>query len=426
MPNQSTPNWLKELQQKSWEPEILLSGIVLYGMFQLPELLDSFLLYFKSNIFGRFSDVDNLISVLKVGIYWLITGLIIHLFSRGVWIGFVGLSYTFPKSVRTEKLPYTGRFLKKVKTIPQLVSIVDRLEKVSSSIFSLSFLLFMIVLGGYFYVFFLLALPYILLVAFLDFDFDHPFFTYYQYVYSGPLAVLGVIAFIDFISLGALKRVKFLEPVYWPLHRFISLFTLSRIYRNIYYVFASNLNKWVLAISLILLSIGSIVITVIDANSKSKSDRFTRIELWDDSPQYSIYSGYYDNMNHEAPSLYASIQSDVIDGNTIKLFIVADIDREEMIKEYGGYDSLLAAMPDAREEEIQLQTVKNFYHVYMDDSLIANFDPLFYYKDHTNQRGYMAYLNITGLKKGLHEIKLTPPPEKLSNHTFSLIRFFRE
>ncbi len=29
------PDWLDELQKKSWEPEILLSGIVLYGMFKM-------------------------------------------------------------------------------------------------------------------------------------------------------------------------------------------------------------------------------------------------------------------------------------------------------------------------------------------------------------------------------------------------------
>ena len=47
------PKWLTELQQRSWEPEILLSGIVLYGMFKVPDLLDDFLVGYLAG-----ADVD--------------------------------------------------------------------------------------------------------------------------------------------------------------------------------------------------------------------------------------------------------------------------------------------------------------------------------------------------------------------------------
>ena len=80
--------------------EILLSGIVLYGMFKVPELLDAFLNYFKLNIYSSVQDLDNLIALFKMGIYWLITGLILHLICRGIWIGMVGLSYTFSNGIR--------------------------------------------------------------------------------------------------------------------------------------------------------------------------------------------------------------------------------------------------------------------------------------------------------------------------------------
>ena len=63
------PAWLNELQQKSWEPEILLSGIVLYGMFQIPDLLDSFLEFGNDNLFGSTTDLDNFVSAIKVALY---------------------------------------------------------------------------------------------------------------------------------------------------------------------------------------------------------------------------------------------------------------------------------------------------------------------------------------------------------------------
>ena len=104
------PAWLNELQQKSWEPEILLSGIVLYGMFQIPDLLDSFLEFGNDNLFGSTTDLDNFVSSIKVALYWLIGTLILHLISRGIWVGMVGLSYTFPNGINRDRLKMSGKF----------------------------------------------------------------------------------------------------------------------------------------------------------------------------------------------------------------------------------------------------------------------------------------------------------------------------
>jgi len=96
----------------SWEPEILLSGIVLYGMFKAPELLDSLYDYVNLNLDISGGDFKNFISLFKVSIKWLTFGLIMHLISRGIWVGMVGLSFTFTKGVDLNKLKLTDKFEK--------------------------------------------------------------------------------------------------------------------------------------------------------------------------------------------------------------------------------------------------------------------------------------------------------------------------
>lgn len=123
------PKWLDELQQKSWEPEILLSGIVLYGMFQAPGLLDSFLAFAKLNIDGNFNSLDNLVALLKIGFYWLTLGLILHLISRGIWVGMVGLSFTFPDGIKKENLKLSPRFRKRVDRIPSIEQIITNRKR---------------------------------------------------------------------------------------------------------------------------------------------------------------------------------------------------------------------------------------------------------------------------------------------------------
>lgn len=34
------PSWLKRIQEQSWEPEILISGIVLVALSQLPKAIE--------------------------------------------------------------------------------------------------------------------------------------------------------------------------------------------------------------------------------------------------------------------------------------------------------------------------------------------------------------------------------------------------
>ncbi|MEM9858338.1 MAG: hypothetical protein AAF843_13315, partial [Bacteroidota bacterium] len=145
------PQWLERTQHNSWEPEIFISGIVLFGLLQLPAYLHEFRLYFNREVFGLTNAMDNFVGILITGIQWLIFGLVLHLFFRGIWIGLVGLSYVFPGGIRDENLKYKGKFKDRVLNIPDFTSQIIRLEKISSSIFSISYFLFMSILGAYFF-----------------------------------------------------------------------------------------------------------------------------------------------------------------------------------------------------------------------------------------------------------------------------------
>jgi len=104
------PAWLAELQQKSWEPEVLLSGIVLYGMFQVPSILDGFIYYFNVNFTISTGDIDSFVRIMKVAVYWLTGGLIAHLISRGIWVGMVGLSFAFPAGINQDNLKHADKY----------------------------------------------------------------------------------------------------------------------------------------------------------------------------------------------------------------------------------------------------------------------------------------------------------------------------
>jgi hypothetical protein len=273
------PDWLDELQKKSWEPEILLSGIVLYGMFKAPELLDSLLDYAHVNFDISIGDFRNFITLFKVSINWLTFGLILHLISRGIWIGMVGLSFTFPRGVDVEKLKLSGKFQQKLSKVPALEKIIINLEKISSMLFSVSFMMFMVIVGAYFYLFVALVLPITLISRIDDLDWEG-WVGISVAVFAITILIIGFIGLIDFITLGYFKRFKVISKIYYPLYRFISALTLSRFYRPIYYTLISNTPKWKIALFLIPFVVTSFMLIESESEEDYPGENFSRISMW--------------------------------------------------------------------------------------------------------------------------------------------------
>ncbi len=418
------PKWLEDLQQKSWEPEILLSGIVLYGMFKVPELLDGFQSYYKLNIHGNSNDIDNLIALFKTGIYWLITGLIMHLICRGIWIGMVGLSYTFPKGIQMEKIHYKEPFASKVRKTPAFEQIVIRLEKVSSALFSISFMLFMSLIGGYLFVLFLIVIPFS--IAWLGFDmgFEGTAFEIFQ-VYVLTVFSIGILGLIDFVSLGYFRKFQWIAKLYWPFHRLISFLTLSRFYRPIYYGMVTNFNKWVFFAFLLTFSFGSIVITGSMTDGIYPGDNFSRLEMWDTAQGYSVYAGYYDDQNAEFASVRAHIPSDIIREDVLRLFVVANISYEDEMLEYTPLDSLRELYPDTTSAALETMVVDRFFQISIDEAPVLDNHWYFHYKNHTKQRGFITYIDISDLDEGMHKVEVKGP-KKVFDRRLATILFYRD
>ncbi len=415
------PKWLEELQQKSWEPEILLSGIVLYGMFKVPDLLDDFLGFFKLNIFGNSQDIDNLIALFKMGIYWLIGGLILHLICRGIWIGMVGLSYTFPDGIKSDAVHYSGKFKSKVSKIPSYEQIVIRLEKISSALFSVSFMLFMSLIGGYLFFLILVIIPFTAAYLYFDMGFEGPVFEAFQ-IYVFTIVTIGLIGLLDFVTLGYFRRFKWVAKIFWPFHQVISALTLARFYRPIYYGLVTNFNKWVLFVFLLIFSFGSIFGAGSIVNTTYPGDNYSKITLWGIDRGYTAYSGYYDDQNEEVPSVQAHIQSDIVTGDVLKLFLVAHISREDEVLEHTNLDSLKEVYPDTATAALELHVIKEYYKVEIDQKPIET-DWLFHYKYITKQRGYLTFINISGLEEGMHKVSISEPDNSV---VYAIIPFYRD
>ncbi|MCK5075932.1 MAG: hypothetical protein KAR38_06125, partial [Calditrichia bacterium] len=135
MNKHKTPDWLKEIQNKSWEPEILISGITLTFVFILSTKIYNFCGMLIQDL-GVDSNVAGSLYIISI---FLSTGLkiilITHLMFRGLWAGMVGLSYVFPKGINKQNLPKSKKNI--IYDDPD--TFVIKLEKICSMLFSFVF-----------------------------------------------------------------------------------------------------------------------------------------------------------------------------------------------------------------------------------------------------------------------------------------------
>ncbi|MEM9887655.1 MAG: hypothetical protein AAF849_17300 [Bacteroidota bacterium] len=236
--------WLDQLQEQSWNLELIISGFVLFGLFQLRDFLTIQLYYLNANDMSIYNKYTLSFLVLQISIDIFILSLLLLVFTRGLWIGAIGLRYVSGE-IDYDSLRYSDRFKQFLKRkIGDFDDYIQRLEHISSSIFAFTYLLFFMSLS---------------LVA-IDLEFQLLNYLFGQFelytladILTNIFFLVGFIVFFDFLTLGLLKSIKsrIFSIIYLPIYRFYSVATLSFLWRPIWYNFIDQRStRWIAAFSI--------------------------------------------------------------------------------------------------------------------------------------------------------------------------------
>jgi len=156
--------------------------------------------------------------------------LLAHIIIRGLWIGAIGLRYV-SGDIDYDQLNYSDTFKRFFRRrIGSFDDYIERLERLSSVLFSFTFLLFFLFFSFVFAnVFFGAAV--LIIDSFFSPDTNGP--TLFALIFGTTFYGLGLLVIIDFITAGGFKRVKdkTFSRIFLVLYRFYSLVSLSFLYR---------------------------------------------------------------------------------------------------------------------------------------------------------------------------------------------------
>lgn len=134
-------SWARSHHDRTGEVELIISAAVVFGLFQVPGLLDDWFDGVQVRLGGVwFSMIFVLWYYTKLIVYTLIGSFSLHLLTRAYWIGLLGLDSAFPDGVRWDRLRYgplaSQEYRRLTPPLPRLARAADR---VGSTIFAAGF-----------------------------------------------------------------------------------------------------------------------------------------------------------------------------------------------------------------------------------------------------------------------------------------------
>lgn len=376
--------WLAKFQRISWEPEILISGGMLFTLLQAPE----WLLQVKVYLYPfHISGTNSILGMFATGIAALTIGFILHLIIKGFWIALLAFQYVFPEGTKIEKLNYSDHFKSKIGLQPTLDDKIEKIGKTASLMFSISFLFLIISIGLGFYLLLMGAL--FELIPDLKQSVPFPF-----------VFIPWVLLFIDFVTFGILKKNEYVSKIYFPLYKILSAITLSFFYREVLYSLISNINRSrIYLFSILFLSLTLVLgwRNISKALSRPSIIGTHRYEFFESESSNYFRNNVYEDLRSPNDEVSGTIQSYYVQENIIRLYV----------RYFNRMESGLQELYFNNKDKTKKEIMANYFLVKIDST--TRYDVIWYFTTHPklNQLGLMAIIPIDDLKRGEHIVKIS-------------------
>ncbi len=416
--NSKLTKWLESLQQESWQLELIISGFAIFLVGSLGEPLDDWgnrMSVATSGVKNNFIMVLPLM-ILYAAWFFLLTNLVLHLILRGLWISTIGLRYV-SGDIDWDKLNLHPKFHNYLQSnIGSYDEYIERLEKLCSVVFAFTFMIIFIFIS---FGLWFMALAFIL--EFILQGLLYPILSESTYmiikrVFSISLLATGLLYFIDFLTLGWLKRRKWASKFYYPIYRFYSFITLASLYRPIYYnlidhKYGRNLSKLLIPYIFILTLFASFNVEHHAHYPTENKDGNILSRLNYDDERESL----------DSPIEKISLPSKYISNGFLDVFIKYKGGRDnatvEMLcpnlkplREVGIQSDFIIGFNSNVNDDISsdssLICVQNLYQISVDDSIFTDLNARFFRYPKYGERGLKTIIDVDYLPRGEHLLRV--------------------
>lgn len=410
---------LRELTSQSWNMELAISGVAMFAILQLPELLDVLFDNFQYNFKTQTEGMQGLLpslaySMIRATGNVLFLAFLINFVMRAFWVGLVGLLAVYPSGINYDRLPFMSQFAKAKLAVEfgTLDNYILRLDRRCNIIFALAF--------QFVFLFIFLGLMY--LVTLLVYSVLRPLLP--QPVW-GMVKIGGAVIMVVYVAMSMiLSNKKVMEhPTGTKIHyRYMKFnqYLMMGIHKPSSYIsntFYSHLpQKSVVRTMVIAMCIFMVAFIVEFLNDTARTN--PRVSFFTSRHLYSarvdslfINKNVYDNQRDVTGFVdVAAIQADVIREPYIRLFIAypkaLDTLFTRVAKEPVLSDTLSRLEIRERLAVWRNREVNRLIQITVNDSLYQQPGLLFSQLGEVQQRGFQTVLVPTNMRTGKNMLRV--------------------
>ena len=426
---------LRELTTQSWNLELAISGVAMFAILQLPDLLDQ---AFSSIQFNYLTQTTGMVGVLPTLVYSLIRATFYVLFvaflanfvMRAFWVGLVGLLAVFPSGIQYNRIPFSTPYAQ--QRLADELGPLDRyilwLDKRCNIVFALAFQLVFILI--------VMAVMYVLgLLIYLIVQPNVP-----ANVWFGVKIALGVLVVVFYAAIIVLSLKKVKETptgaqIHYRLTKAFRLLGMGTYKPSSYitHTFYSNIRPGKLYQTLAIFGLVFFVVFILEV-TMDMSRVNGRASLFSSRHLYSsrvdslyIEPAAYDSQRPDGAYIgAASIQSDVIREPYLRVFIAYPKALDAMLRqaapEPAWSDTLSRANRHQKVASWDRQQINRLIRITVNDSTYAQPELLFTKAGAQEQRGWQTVLVPGNLKTGsnLLRVALYDPQKETANELVAI------
>jgi len=394
-PKNPVPQWLQNLQDNSWEIELLISGGAVFTLLQFPDLFLNFMRTVKitSDLPGTALSLIMGMACIKI----LTNGFILHLLLRAFWLAMVCINYIYPQGIDGRKMqrayPFRSRHVE--GDLREQIMHVDRLS---------GLVIFMTIISSIIVIGFLAALILIL-------------FSIERLEQSGGIAgaiseaisYLLLVYFVDLLSMGFIRRIPVLAWVLFPFFYLFDILTFRSFYARPLAMFSSNVQRPAFVAGAMAFILITGVTTYIPLARgmhwpRHKCARQYRDQLT--SSNIALVQRYYADQCDPNRRGVVSIPSHLIENNYLQVNLL--------------YDRWMDGLLDNSHPQKDKRFLSDLIEIKLDDSLCQNIAWMEVKAEEDSQIGLVAILDISQLPNGAHKVKIQS--KELPNAKYMKVR----
>lgn len=405
-------NWLKELEVQSWQAELVISGLIITGLFQLPDI---FIKWVEPSIIQsgeiEYSFLNMASTFFLIGIDSMIIFFGIHLLFRGIWIALLGLNSVYPNGIDvTSKRGMGEKYWQKAKEkYPDLTAYNVELDANCSVLFSMATLIMIVVSS--------------LSIIILLFYQCIRLLTSYFPIINDYIVPIGIGLYLVFLLVSLVaqylgkkypdnKRIEKILTGYGLVMN--SVFSLYIFRKPIGYITSIQTSNSKSKSGIYIFMIACAVMGFMGAKHMGSHYAFTdfnasRYFTFNNKPHQILAFNYENLLDKDAEIYTPIIQSDVVTDDFVKVFIPTIAREIEQIgfEEYGILKRIKMnnAQREARDKE-RLEAYKNFNQIYINDTMQAHLEYQFYTHPQASERGLLVYVPSNNFKSGKNILEI--------------------